>query len=164
PPGTPVRGSLYTAPELLSGQGVADARADLYSFGAMLYALHVGSELNERRDFDGPGSPKPFIPRFCDIHPAFGRLMMKTFRKEVHARFPTDEAKKEDPTGFAELIRTLQVLQRTFDNVRLEVASWTSTGIVRTGNEDAFCVMHAAESRQDDLGEAALVLLCDGMG
>lgn len=164
PADAPIRGGLYTAPELLSGHGYADARADLYSFGAMLYALHVGSELNERRDFDGPGNPRPFIPRFCDIHPAFGRLMMKTFRKEVEARFPTDEARKEDGTGFLELVRTLEVLRRTYDNVRLEVASWTSTGIVRTGNEDAFCVLHAAESRQDDLGEAVLIVLCDGMG
>ena len=164
PPDTPVRGRLYTAPELLSGQGNADARADLYSFGAMVYALSVGRELNERTDFDGPNNPKPYIPRFPDIHPAFGRLMMKTFRKEVEARFPTDEASKEDATGFPELIRTLEVLRRTYDNVRLEIASWTSTGIVRTGNEDAFAVLHAVESRQDDLGEAALVLLCDGMG
>src|SRR5262249_21162665 len=42
PAGAPIRGSLYTAPELLAGKG--DARADLYSFGAMLYALHVGRE------------------------------------------------------------------------------------------------------------------------
>src|SRR5439155_14508415 len=83
---------------------------------------------------------------------------------EVEARFPTDEAGKEDSTGFTELIRTLEVLRRTYDNVRLEIASWTSTGIVRTGNEDAFAVLHATESRQDDLGEAALVILCDGMG
>ena len=71
--------------------GKADARADLYSFGAMLYALHVGRDLNEI-DFDRSGTPKPFIPRFPDIHPAFGRLMTKTFRKEVEGRFPTDEA------------------------------------------------------------------------
>jgi protein phosphatase len=82
----------------------------------------------------------------------------------VEARFPTDEASKEETTGFLELIRTLEVLRRTYDNVRLEIASWTSTGIVRTGNEDAFAVLHGAESRQDDLGEAALVILCDGMG
>jgi serine/threonine protein phosphatase PrpC len=164
PPDTPVRGRLYTAPELLAGQGEVDARADLYSFGAMLYALHVGRELTEKVDFDRPGHPKPFIPRFPDIHPAFGRLTMKTFRREVEARFPTDEAGKEDPTGFTELIRTLGVLRRTYDNVRLEIASWTTTGVVRTGNEDAFALIHATESRQDDLGEAALVLLCDGMG
>jgi serine/threonine protein phosphatase PrpC len=161
PPGTPLRGTLYAAPELLTG--TADARADLYSFGALLYALHVGRELDES-DFDHPGHPKPFVPRFPDIHPAFGRLMSKTFRREVEARFPSDEAVREDPSGFVELVRTLNVLRRTLDNVRLEIAAWTTTGMVRTGNEDAFALLHACESRQDDLGESALVLLADGMG
>jgi serine/threonine protein phosphatase PrpC len=163
PPGAPVRGTLYTAPEFFAANGGVDARAGLYSFGALLYSLHVGRELSDI-DFDRPGHPKPFVPRFPDVHPAFGRLMMKTFRREVEARFPTDEAAREDPTGFAELIRTLRVLARTMDRVRMEVASWTTTGIVRTGNEDAFALLHACESRQDDLGECALVLLCDGMG
>src|SRR5262249_18935394 len=45
-----------------------------------------------------------------------------------------------------------------------EVGCGTSRGVVGSGNEDAFAVLHAAESRQDDVGEAALVLLCDGMG
>jgi serine/threonine protein phosphatase PrpC len=164
PAGTPVRGLLYTAPELLAGQ-VADARTDLYGFGAMLYALHVGRELTEV-DFEpaGAGHPKPFVPRFPDVHPAFGRLMLKTFCRAVEGRFPTDEAAREDATGFVELIRTLDVLGRTYDDVRLEIASWTTTGIVRTGNEDAFALLHACESRQDDVSEAALVLLCDGMG
>jgi serine/threonine protein phosphatase PrpC len=163
PPDAPLRGRLYTAPELLAGNGQADARADLYSFGAMLYALHVGRELSEI-DFERPGQPKPFIPRFPDVHPAFGRLMHKTFRREVDSRFPTDEAVKEDATGFLELTRTLRTLARTLDTSRLEIASWTTTGMVRTGNEDAFALLHACESRQDDLSEAALVLLCDGMG
>jgi serine/threonine protein phosphatase PrpC len=157
----PLRGSLYAAPELLTG--AADARADLYAFGALMYALHVGRELDEA-DFDRHGHPKPFVPRFPDIHPAFGRIMSKTFRREVEARFPTDEAIREDPSGFVELIRTLIVLRRTMDNVRLEIAAWTTTGMVRTGNEDAFALLHACESRQDDLGESALVLLADGMG
>jgi serine/threonine protein phosphatase PrpC len=161
PADMPLRRSLYTAPEVLAGK--ADARADLYSFGAMLYALHVGRDLNEI-DFDRSGAPKPFIPRFPDIHPAFGRLMTKTFRTNVEGRFPSDEAAKEDRTGFVELIRTLRTLGRTVDKVRLEIAAWTTTGMVRTGNEDAFALLHACESRQDDLSETALVLLCDGMG
>jgi serine/threonine protein phosphatase PrpC len=161
PPDFPLRGSLYGAPEMLLGK--ADARADLYGFGALLYALHVGRELDES-DFERPGHPKPFIPRFPDINPAFGRLMTKTFRNEVEARFPSDEAVREDPSGFLELIRTLNVLRRTYDNVRLEIAAWTTTGMVRTGNEDAFALLHSCESRQDDLGESALVLLADGMG
>jgi protein phosphatase len=158
-----VRGTMYTAPEIVSGSGQADARAELYAFGGMLYALHVGRELSES-DFDRPGHPKPFLPRFPDIHPAFGRLITKTFRREVAARFPTDEASKEDATGFLELIRTLNVLGRTLDNVRLEIACWTTTGIVRTGNEDAFAILHACETRQDDCADSALLLLCDGMG
>lgn len=163
PEDVPIRGSLYTAPELLAFHPHADARANLYSFGAMLYALHVGRELTEM-DFDRPGQPKPFIPRFPDIHPAFGRLMMKTFTREPHARFPSDEAAKIDATGFTELIHTLEVCARTLDTARLEIASWTTTGMVRTGNEDAFALLHACESRQDDVGECALVLLADGMG
>ncbi len=161
PPGTPLRGSLYAAPELLTGS--ADARADLFGFGALLYALHVGRELDES-DFDRPGHPKPFLPRFPDVHPALGRLMAKTFRREVEARFPSDEAVREDATGFVELVRTLGTLRRTLDDVRLEVAAWSTTGMARTGNEDAFALLHACESREDDLGESALLLLADGMG
>ena len=55
----------------------------------------------------------------------------------------------KDATGFVELIRTLNVLRRTLDNVRLEIACWTTTGMVRTGNEDGFALIHACESRQD---------------
>ncbi|MBV9124734.1 MAG: protein phosphatase 2C domain-containing protein [Planctomycetes bacterium] len=163
PPNPPIRATLYTAPELVVSPTEADARADLYSFGAMLYALHVGRELSDT-DFDLQNSPKPFIPRFPDIHPAFGRLVTKTFSKNPAGRFPTDEAGREDATGFQELIRTLDVCGRTLDNVRLEMAAWTTTGIIRTGNEDAFALLHAMESRQDDLRESALVLLADGMG
>jgi protein phosphatase len=160
-----VRVRLYTAPELLSTPGQADARADLYGFGAMIYALHLGRELSEREFEKGqPGRPKPILAEFPDLHPGLVRLLLKTFRREVDARFPTDEASKIDATGFTELIHVLDVLGRTYDNVRLEIASWTTTGIVRTGNEDAFALLHACESRQDDLGESALVLLCDGMG
>jgi protein phosphatase len=61
-------------------------------------------------------------------------------------------------------MRTLDVCGRSFDNVRLDIAAWTTTGMVRTGNEDAFALLHAVESRQDDLSEYALLLLADGMG
>ncbi|HZT83099.1 MAG TPA: protein phosphatase 2C domain-containing protein [Gemmataceae bacterium] len=163
PPDAPIRGTLYTAPELMAMDGSAGPRANLYSFGALLYSLHVGRELTEM-DFERPGSPRNFILRFPDIHPLFGRLMLKTFVREVDFRFPSDEASKEDATGFSELIRTLETCRRTMDNVRLEIASWTTTGIVRTGNEDAMALLHMTESRQDDLGECALIFLCDGMG
>ncbi len=163
PADPPLRPTLSTAPELIVNTHQADARADLYAFGALLYALHVGREVAES-DFEAPGFPRPFLAQFPDAHPALGRLLAKTFCRPVEARFPTDESFREDPTGFTDLIRMLDVCGRSLDHVRLEIAAWTTTGMVRTGNEDAYAVLHAVEARQDELDESALVLLADGMG
>jgi protein phosphatase len=163
PPNPLIRATCYTAPELVLASDKADARAGVYSFGAMLYALHVGRELTEL-DFELQGVPKPFLECFPDAHPLFGRLVSKTFCRDVNARFPTEEAAREDPTGFTELIRALEDCRQTLDQVRLEIAAWTTTGMVRSGNEDAFALLHAAQACENRLGEAALVLLADGMG
>jgi serine/threonine protein phosphatase PrpC len=163
PADAPLRGTLYTAPELLATPEKADARAELYSFGAMLLALNLGHELTERQ-FNKPGHPKPIFNDYPDMHPALGRLMMKTFCRQPEGRFPSDEAVKEDKTGFSELIKTLTVLARTMDQCHMEIAAWTTTGMVRTGNEDAFAFLHASESRQDDFADSAILLLADGMG
>jgi protein phosphatase len=159
-----VRVSLYTPPELVLSPTQVDGRANLYSIGAMLYALeYLHHELSES-DFERQFSPKLITDRCPDVHPAFFRLISKTFVRDPNTRFPTDEASKEDATGLTELMRTLDVCGRAFDNVRLDIAAWTTTGMVRTGNEDAFAILHAVESRQDDLSEYALLLLADGMG
>jgi protein phosphatase len=163
PPNPPVRATYYTAPELVLASDKADGRASIYSFGAMLYALHLGRELTEL-DFELQGVPKPFLERFPDAHPLFGRLISKTFCRDVNGRFPTEDAASKDPCGFAELINTLEVCRQTLDSVRLEIAAWTTMGMVRSGNEDAFALLHAAEAHENQLGEAALVLLADGMG
>jgi protein phosphatase len=164
PPGTPIRGSLYTAPELVLTPETADARADLYGFGACIYSLEYLHHALEEKDFEHQFSPRLITDRYPDVHPGFFRLVCKTFNRDLNTRFPTDEAGKEDPTGFTELARTLDVCARTFDKVRFDIAAWTTTGMVRTGNEDAFGVLHGVESRQDELTEYAMVLLCDGMG
>lgn len=164
PPNPPIRGTLYSAPELVAARPNTDFRADLYSFGAMLYALVMGTELGET-DFDKKsGLVKNFIARNPDIHPAIGRIVSKTFCRDPLIRFPTDEAGKKDATGGTELINALEVARKAIPDVRLEIAAWTTTGIVRTGNEDAFMVLHAIQSRQDDLSEYALLLVADGMG
>jgi serine/threonine protein phosphatase PrpC len=164
PPNPPIRATLYTAPELILDAEKADARADLYSFGAMLYALEYLHHGLEEKDFESQYTPRQITDRFPDVHPLFLRLINKTFVRDPAGRFPTDEAAKTDATGFSELIRTLEVCQRAFDNVRLDIAAWTTTGMVRTGNEDAFTVLHGVDARQDDLHEYAMVLLADGMG
>jgi serine/threonine protein phosphatase PrpC len=164
PPGAPLRATLSTAPELVLTPESADARADLYSFGALLYALEYLHHPLEEKDFERQFVPLQITERYPDVHPLFLRLINKTFVRDVNTRFPTDEAGRTDPTGFDELVKTLDVCRRTFDKVRLDIAAWTTTGMVRTGNEDAFALLHGVEARQDDLHEYAVIVLCDGMG
>jgi protein phosphatase len=164
PANPPIRATLYSAPELILSPQKADARADLYSFGAMIYSLEYLHHALEEKDFEQPYSPRQITDRYPDVHPLFFRLICKTFVRDPNSRFPTDEAAKTDPSGFSELIGTLELCRRNFDKVRLDIAAWTTTGMVRTGNEDAFAFLHGVESRQDDLEEFALLLLADGMG
>lgn len=164
PANVPIRASLYTAPELILNPAQADARADLYSLGATLYSLEYLHHGLEEKDFERQFTPRQVTDRHPDVHPLFPRLINKTFVRDVLARFPSDEMTKVDPSGFQELINTLGVCRRTLDKIRLDVAAWTTTGMVRTGNEDAFAFLHGVEGRQDDVYEYALVLLADGMG
>ncbi len=164
PPQPPLRANLYTAPELILSPQEATAQADLYSFGALIYALEYLHHDLEEKDFQRPYTPFQITERYPDVHPLFFRLVNKTFVRDPHTRFPTDEAGTKDASGFSELSNALDVCRRCFDNVRLDIAAWTTTGMVRTGNEDAFGLLHAVDARQDDLYEYALVLLCDGMG
>ncbi len=158
-----LRAGLYSAPELILASDKADARSDLYAFGAMLYALHLGRELTET-DFELQGVPKPILQRFADCHPLFGRLISKTFCRDVNLRFPTAEACREDPTGFTELLGLLRNCQASLDRVRLEVGAWSSTGMVRSGNEDAFAVLQACQCFEDGFEDHVLLLAADGMG
>ncbi len=158
-----LRAGLYSAPELVLASDKADARSDLYAFGAMVYALHLGRELTET-DFELQGVPKPILQQFADCHPLFGRLISKTFCRDVNLRFPTAEASREDPTGFTELLGLLRKCQALLDRVRLEVGAWSSTGMVRTGNEDAFALLQVCQCFEDRFEDHVLLLAADGMG
>lgn len=164
PPNAPIQATLYTAPELILSPASADMRSDLYSFGALLYSLEYLHHPLEEKDFERQYTPLQITERFPDVHPLFLRIINKTFCRDLHTRFPTDEMTKTDPSGFSELIKSLGICGRAFDDVRLDIAAWTTTGMVRTGNEDALSVLHGVDTRQDDIGEYAMILLCDGMG
>lgn len=163
PVGVQIQASLYSAPELVLYPSKADSRADLFGMGALLYALLLGRELAEM-DFERHGVPKSFVERFPDAHPLLVRLMLKTMVRELHHRFPTEDAAIADGTGFAELIETLEHVGAEVSRVRIDVACWTSTGLTRTGNEDACAIFHSAASQQERFADRALVLLTDGMG
>jgi PPM family protein phosphatase len=162
PRDVPIVATCATPPELLTGAWI-DARSDLFCFGALVYSLLLGRELTDL-DFHAPGVPKSYLERFPAAHPLLGRLLSKTFVADVDRRFPTSEGVAEDPTGFHELINMLEQCQRTLGRVRLETASWSTTGMVRSGNEDAFAVLQTSVGRQDELEDYTLVMVADGMG
>ncbi len=157
-----MKGSLSTAPELILAPELADAKVDLYPFGALVYALHHGRELTDL-DFDAYGVPRSFVSIFPDGHPVFTQVVLKTFTRYVESRYPTQED-DSDPTGFAELIHQLRAGENSAVGLRLDTSGWSSTGLARATNEDAFAFYHAAGYEQDHWGDQALILLADGMG
>jgi len=163
PGDVPLRGGFSTAPELLLNPGQADERADLYAFGALVYALLLGRELSDL-DFNLTGMPKPFLERVPDANPFLARLLAKTFVRDPDQRFPTADGSMTDPSGFRELIEALRACRDNLDRLRIDVACWTTTGMVRYGNEDAVAVYHTSDGRLEQSDEGALVLLADGMG
>jgi protein phosphatase len=163
PGDVPLRGGFSTAPELLLDPVGTDERADLYAFGALMYALLMGRELADL-DFTLTGMPRHFLERMPDANPFLARVMAKTFVRDPNERFPTEDGAQTDPTGFRELIAALEACRRNLDRMRVDIAVWSTTGMVRTGNEDAVAFYHSGEGRLNDEDEAALVLLADGMG
>jgi serine/threonine protein phosphatase PrpC len=163
PGDVPLRGGFATAPELLLTPTEADERADMYSFGALMYSLLMGHELTDL-DFTLTGMPRPFLERVPDANPFLARVLAKTFVREPAHRFPTDDGSITDPTGFRELIHALDACRQNLDRVRVDVAAWSTTGIARHGNEDAVAVYHTGEGRMEHADEGALIVLADGMG
>ena len=163
PGDVPMRGGFATAPELLLNPCEVGARSDLYAFGALLYALVMGRELSDL-DFTLTGLPKSLLERMPDASPFLVRVLARTFVRDPAQRFPTEDGSQVDPTGFRELIAALRACRRNLDRARIDVAAWSTIGMVRSGNEDAVCVYHTTDAHLDDADDAALILLADGMG
>lgn len=162
PTSAQMKGSLSTAPDLILAPELADAKVDLYPFGAMVYALHHGRELTDL-DFDAYGVPRSFVSIFPDGHPFFTQVVLKTFTRHADQRYPTQE-EDNDQSGFSELIAQLKAGERSANALRFDVAGWSSTGLERATNEDAFAVYHASGFEQDRWGDQSLIILADGMG
>ncbi|HEX3152230.1 MAG TPA: protein phosphatase 2C domain-containing protein [Gemmataceae bacterium] len=163
PADVPLRGGFSTAPELLLNPAEVDARSDLFAFGALLYALLMGRELSDL-DFTLTGTPKHFLERVPDANPFIVRILSRTFVRDPAERFPTADGALVDRTGFHELMAALGSCRRNLDRVKIDVAAWSTVGMVRSGNEDGVTIYHTGNARLDDTDEAALVLLADGMG
>ena len=101
-----------------------------------------------------------------DANPCLGRVLARTF---VRDRSELSLSRRRtgaliDPTGFHELIAALGACRRNLDRVKIDVAAWSTVGMVRSGNEDGVSIFHTGDARLDDTDEAALIVLADGMG
>lgn len=154
---------FYTAPELSASDRLVDYRADAYCLGAIICALHLQRELRED-DFIGPGIPRPLVELLPDAVPPLIRLLNKTFTAKPEARFPTQGKQAVDPGGFNEIGEALGEYARAMHSVRLQISGWSTTGLVREHNEDAFTVSHLTTGAMDFRRDIALICVADGMG
>jgi PPM family protein phosphatase len=107
--------------------------------------------------------PRSFVSIFPDGHPLFTQVVLKTFTRFVEARYPTQDD-DPDQTGFSELISLLKAGERSANGLRFDVVGWSSTGLCRATNEDAFAAFHASGFEEDRWGDQSLIILADGMG
>ena len=100
-----------------------------------------------------------------DANPFLARVLAKTFVREPGPPVPDRRRGNRRPDRVPRADRTPWTpAGGTWTGCKLDVAAWSTTGMVRSGNEDAVAVYHTGEGRLDDADEAALILLADGMG
>lgn len=155
--------SLYAGPELSSPDRIADYRADAFSFGCLTCALHLGRDLAPE-DFVQPGQLRPLHVLLPDAAPPLFRLLSKTTCFHPDARFPSQGKQAMDPGGFGEIGEALSEYARAVHACRFEISGWSSTGLVREHNEDAFTISHLTTGALDFRRDVALVCVADGMG
>jgi protein phosphatase len=138
----------YSPPELLA-EGPIDARADIYSVGALLFHAMSGSPIPESGPMLmawQPATPVAGVPQI--LHKCLGPLATRyATTSELHQ----------------ELVRLARTMR---PRIRYEHASATTIGLepTRTVNQDAYgfsCVQSEAE---DGVKCWALVTVADGMG
>jgi PPM family protein phosphatase len=161
--GASLAATRYTAPELVLAPESADARADLYSFGAAWYSLLAGRDLSDA-DFEAEFTPRLSEKLLAESHPLLIRLLLKTFARDPEARFPTEEERERGTPPTAELQRHLLSYKRCLAQLVLTLGSQTSVGVVRTANEDNYVAEPVRWKHGDESQEGALLVLADGMG
>lgn len=155
--------SLYSAPERMLAPGKLDFRADLYTFGAIVYSLYLGRLLKED-DFEAPGVVKPFAHIFPVADPFLTQLVYQTFQRHPGHRLASKDASKSDTSGFQFLLNMLDAAQSQPSALKLEVTSATCTGVIRSLNEDAVRVLRSTDAALNSIDEQAVIVLTDGMG
>lgn len=147
-PPAPFYYSGYSAPELLAEVPI-DARADVYSIGALLFHAVSGYPIPESGAVLTGWTPKLSIPGVPQIlHKCLG---------PVDTRYAAVVELHQD---------LLRLLRRCGPRIRHEHAFATTIGLdpTRTANEDACGTISRQVSSEESSQEWSLVAVADGMG
>jgi serine/threonine protein phosphatase PrpC len=144
----PIYNDGYTAPEIYRGKKV-DKRADVFSAGALLYAMLTGERL-ESETWREEAGPVRFYPPHV-VSPALEQIVRRAVLFNPGERFPTIDALK------AELLKFV-------GEFKVRAAAATDVGMVRELNEDSVLALEYFRDSQVEPGQGFFYAVCDGMG
>lgn len=138
----------YSAPELLSDDAAVDARADIYSIGAVLFWMI------SRQNMPLTGASVLSILASVSA-PELARIIMSCLAHDPDQRYTTAGELREK-------LVTYQLMQK--GNIHFDTASLADLGMVRQNNEDACLVLEISRSTDSGKNSYGLYLVADGMG
>ncbi len=144
----PVLNPGFTAPEIYRGRK-ADKRADLFSIGALLYAMLTGERLESESWREEAGAVRFYPPHA--VSPVLEQAVRRAVLFDAQQRWPSVDALK------AELLRLNA-------GVKIRSAAMTDVGRVRELNEDAVLALEYFRDSQVEPAQSFLYAVCDGMG
>jgi protein phosphatase len=144
----PIFNDGYTAPEIYRGKS-ADKRADIFSIGALLYALVTGERLDSETWREEAG-PIHFYPPHV-VTPVLEQVLRRALQFDPAARWPNVEALKAELVELAEQIRP-------------RADALTDVGRVREHNEDSVLAFECMRDSLLNPARTFLYVVADGMG
>jgi serine/threonine protein kinase len=113
----------YMAPEQVGSERALDARADIYSLGAILYECLAGRPLHDAETREELlaaivyGSPVPIRERRAELPPCLDELVMRCLARDPDDRFPSADMLARE---LARREREIRVSEHTLADATLE--------------------------------------------
>ena len=139
----------FSAPELLlANDADIDARADIYSIGAVMFWLISGDKVSFT------GVP---VSNVLSAVPSseLARIILTCLANDPGLRYKTVQE-------LVEQLSTYQLLNKR--DLHFDTALQTDRGMVREGNEDCCFVLESTRSQESHIASWGIYIVADGMG
>jgi len=138
----------YSAPDLLLTDTGIDARADIYSIGAVLFWMISGQNVTL--------SGAPVMKVLSSVSsPELARILLSCLAHNPDLRYTTVGELKEKLVAY-------QLMRKR--NFHFDTASLTDTGMIRQNNEDSCFTLEVTQSADLSTDSYGVYLIADGMG